>query len=222
MKISKRHSYNHQTDKADISVFIDVFRASTSLPLLFHQGVKEVVLLQNDDLIPSFLDKEYILVSEVYSKGMDNSPSQILGTNLKDKNIVLRTTNFTTAILNNLSFNSGLAASFANIGAITQYIQNQNPETLEIVMASQYSRREAAVEDESCADMLEGLLLGMRFSEIPNLSGINTQIEELKKSDFKYFDHYWKDLDIALTIDQVSIVPRIINENRKIVRFVVD
>ena len=209
-------------DSYDISVFIDVFRASTSLVFLFHQGVKEIVLPQEDDLIPSLLKNGYLLVSEVYTEGLDNSPSQILNTRLKDEKIVLRTTNFTTAILNNLDFKLGLAACFANIGAIAQYIKNLNPVAIEIIMASQFNRGQPAVEDESCADMLEGLLSGSKSSVIPNLDRINSYIEERKKSGIKYLDHYWDDLDIAMTIDQVSIVPKIVKDNKETVRFIVD
>lgn len=222
MKISKRNSYEHSTKRYDISVFIDVFRASTSLLYLFHQGVKEVVLPQHDDLIPSLLKKEFILVSEVYAEGLDNSPSQILNSKLKDKSIVLRTTNLTTSIVNNSNFSLAVVAGFANIGEVTKYIQRLGVTTIEIIMASNYEKKQVAVEDESCANMLEGYLKGENLSEIPNLNKIKNNIEEFRNKGFKMPEHYWTDLNIAMSIDKVSIVPRIIQENNEIIRFILN
>jgi len=222
LKILKRHSYEHSSYTFDISVFIDVFRASTSLLCLFHQGVKEVILPQKDDLIPSLLTKEFQLVSEVYSEGLDNSPSQILNSNLKGKKIMLRTTNLTTVIINNSKFKHAVVAGFANIGAIVQYIQNLNPATTEIIMASHYEKNQVALEDKSCADMLEGLLYGEYFSEIPNLNSIKNEIENRKKSKFYYPEHYWNDLNLAMRIDSIPIVPRILKENKEVIRFVLN
>lgn len=221
MDITKRHAFERQAATFDVSVFIDVFRASTSLSYLFHQGVKEVILPRHDEHIPSLLKEGFWLVSEVYSDGLDNSPSQILNTELKDQNVVLRTTNFTTAILHNSNFKLGIAAAFVNIGAVSKFIQSINPTTIEIIMAGHFSKKQGAVEDESCANMLEGLLNGNECLKIPNLDNVNSYIEDRKKHSFEYPDHYWNDLKLALMINQVTFVPRIIKEHKDMVRFVV-
>ena len=220
MNIVKRHAYEQKEKTHEMTVFIDVFRASTSLLYLFQRNVEEIILPLNDDRIPTLLNQGYVLVSEVLSDGLDNSPTQILNTNLHGKKVILRTGNLSTAILNNPPCHHAVVAGFANIGIVGQHIRTVSPCSVELLMASHYTEKRAALEDESCAELLECILQGESCKGIPYLMDIEAEIESRKSRSLNYPAHYWEDLTLALQVDSVPMIPKIIKRVDDVFQFV--
>ena len=75
MKIHLRNSYEPALPDSDLTVFVDVFRASTTLCSIMSRPVKKVLGINDYDIIKKHLNEEFILFSEVFNDGYDNSPT---------------------------------------------------------------------------------------------------------------------------------------------------
>jgi 2-phosphosulfolactate phosphatase len=169
-------------EASGVAVIIDVFRAFSCEPLLFHFGARKIIL-ESDPARALALKKaypEYLLVGEVNEvpiEGADlgNSPSEIVlkgGTYFKDKIVVHRTTaGVTGATAAVAKAHEVLLASFLTAKAVAAYILKKNPLRTTLVAMGERALKPAP-EDEACADYLEHLLTGKAYDPVETLKNI--------------------------------------------------
>lgn len=165
-----------------MAVIIDVFRAFSCEPLLFHFGARKIIL-ESDPAKATALKKtrpEYLLVGEVNEvpiEGADlgNSPSEIVlkgEAYFKDKIVVHRTTAGVTGATAALrKAQEVLLASFLTAKAVAAYILRKNPPRVTLVAMGERAAKPAP-EDEACADYLEHLLTGKAYDPVETLKNI--------------------------------------------------
>jgi len=150
------------------TVVVDVFRAFTCAPLLFHLGVKRSILVSTPD--EAFELKkgqpDLLLIGEtggVPIEGFDlgNSPSQILSQEpgfFQGRTVVQRTSSGVQGAIAALEgADEVLLGSFSLASSIAKYITDRSPEVVSVV-AMGIQLKENAPEDEWCARYIAHLL----------------------------------------------------------------
>jgi 2-phosphosulfolactate phosphatase len=156
-------------EASGLVVIIDVFRAFSCQPLLFHFGAGKVIL-EGDPFKARGLKREhpeYVLIGEVNEvpiEGSDlgNSPSEIIlkgESFFKGKTVVHRTTaGVAGAVAAVDKAEEVILGSFMTAKAVAAYIKRKRPAHVTLVAMGDRGERKAP-EDEGCADYLEHLLL---------------------------------------------------------------
>ena len=173
MEIRRLSLLEGSLNAAGVSVVIDVFRAFTCEPLLFHYGVKSITLEYD---IEKCLAKEgdYIRIgenNEVPIEGFDltNSPFLIMEQRTRffsSRDIIHRTTSGVRGAINALdNSDTVLLASFVNAKATADLIKKIDPELVSIVAMGIRSVIKAP-EDEFCGDYIQSLLTGERYDHV--------------------------------------------------------
>jgi 2-phosphosulfolactate phosphatase len=169
-------------EASGVAVIIDVFRAFSCEPLMFHFGVRKIIL-ESDPAKAVALKKahpEYRLVGEVNEvpiEGADlgNSPSEIVlkgAAYFKDKIVVHRTTAGVTGAAAALEkAQEVLLASFLTAKAVAGYLVRKNPSRITLVAMGERAAKPSP-EDEACADYLEHLLTGKAYDPVETLKHI--------------------------------------------------
>ncbi|MFC1539055.1 2-phosphosulfolactate phosphatase [Candidatus Latescibacterota bacterium] len=195
MLIKRLALYNGALEARGMTVIIDVFRAFTCEPLLYHFGVREIVLEYD---IEKCLEMEgnYIRIgenNELPIEGFDltNSPFHIMekGKNFfYGRNVIHRTTSGVLGAVYALEHSEEvILASFNNARATAEYIKNHNPELVSIVSMG-IRTKENAVEDDYCGDYIESILMGNNFDyyEAVNKILLNETAQKFLRGDKPY------------------------------------
>lgn len=220
LNVTIRNSYQSPAVKHDLTVFIDVFRASTTLLTLLKHGAGEVVGINDSALVRTYMSRGYLLVSEVINEGLDNSPSQVENHGVSGEKVVMKTGNLITAIFNNLHFEQAVVAGFANLDEVTGYIRQNGHRTIDIVAASHFEERYAALEDVSCAQTLADRLRGIPVNNTPLIREIHGRISRKRHTGVSGLpEHYWTDVEFALRMNTIPLVPEIIKLDDGVVEF---
>ncbi len=161
------------------AVIIDVFRAFTCEPLMFHYGARKVCLEGDIDRCLE-MRGDAILVgerNEVPIEGFDltNSPRMILERGreyFEGRTVIHRTTSGVTGALAAMEHaDEVLLASFVNAKATAAYIARKKPAEASIVGMGIRSMANAP-EDDFCGDYIEHLLNGRPYDHIEALRTI--------------------------------------------------
>jgi 2-phosphosulfolactate phosphatase len=176
----KRFSLREGAQNArGLAVIIDVFRAFTCEPLMFHYGAREILLegaiekcltMRGDALLVGEHD-------EIPISGFDltNSPYLIMEKGpafFGQRRVIHRTTSGVTGALAALENSEEvLLASFVNALATAEYIKNRQPELVSLV-AMGIRSVEKAPEDEYCGDYLESLLTAKPYDHLQAMRAI--------------------------------------------------
>jgi 2-phosphosulfolactate phosphatase len=177
------------------TVIIDVFRAFTCEPLLYHYGVSEIIL-ESDIKTCLAIKGDYIRIgenNELPIEGFDltNSPSLIMKKGRDfffGKRVIHRTTSGVCGAVNALPHSDEvLLASFANARATADYIREHDPELVSIV-AMGIRTKEHAVEDDLCGDYIESMLSGGTFDHFEAAGTIlsNETAQKFLRGDKSY------------------------------------
>lgn len=149
-----------------LTVVIDVFRAFSLACYMADKGAKDIIPIANIDKAYELKQNntDYILVGERNERvpvGFDygNSPTHILGADLKGKTIVHTTSAGTQGLVNAVNASERLTGSFVNAPAIVRYIQSQKPESVSLVCMG-YSMKHPTEEDTFCAEYIKAMLEG--------------------------------------------------------------
>jgi 2-phosphosulfolactate phosphatase len=110
-----------------IVVVVDVFRATSAICTAFENGVAAIVPVATIEEAIALKQKGYLAAAERDGKVVDgfelgNSPYDYQPENIKDKKVVLSTTNGTQAIEAAKYASQLLIGSFVNISAIADYL----------------------------------------------------------------------------------------------------
>lgn len=156
-----------------LAVIIDVFRAFSCEPLMFHYGAREVVL-EGDVRKCLAMRSGAVLVGErdgLPIRGFDltNSPYLIIKKGrsfFHRKKVIHRTTSGVTGALAALEkCDEVLLASFLTARATADYIRSKAPETVSIVAMGTRAVLKAP-EDEFCGDYIQSLLTGEPYDHV--------------------------------------------------------
>jgi 2-phosphosulfolactate phosphatase len=191
------------------TVIIDVFRAFTCEPLMFHLGAQEVILEGDVDRCKALRDAGGgILVGEVNEipiPGFDltNSPYLILQKGrsfFEGKTVIHRTTSGVTGTLIAMKHSSEVwLGSFLTAKAIADHIRQSRPEVVSLVAMGIRSAAPAP-EDEACADYIESLLTGKPFDWVERVADIlgNETAQKFLRGDRPYLPKE----DVALCLQR--------------------
>lgn len=184
-----------------LTVIIDVFRAISVENHLFSWGIDHIIAVGDLDRARELkaLHDDYILIGErggVRCEGFDfgNSPSQIMGADVKGKTAVHTTSAGTQGIANAIHADRILVASLNNAAATAAYIREQNPDEVSLVAMGNMGISDAK-EDLLCADYIEALLTGSSIDMTARVKALETDggehfFDPAKASVFPTEDFY--------------------------------
>jgi len=161
------------------AVIIDVFRAFTCEPLMYHYGAEKIILEEDIESCRKMRGKA-VLVGErdglpIESFDLTNSPSMIIregGKLFGNRIVVHRTTAGVTGAVAAMEFAENvLLSAFVNAKATAEYILRRGIERVSIVAMGSRST-EKAPEDEFCADYIESLLAGKEYDHVEAMGAI--------------------------------------------------
>ena len=123
-------------DRKSIVVVVDVLRATSAMCTAFHHGVNKIIPVSTVEDALDYRDAEnHILAAERNGKmvrGFDfgNSPLQYQNTDVKEKTLVMTTTNGTKAINIAKADHQVVVGSFLNIDALVAWLEQQQEEVI--------------------------------------------------------------------------------------------
>jgi 2-phosphosulfolactate phosphatase len=155
------------------AVVIDVFRAFTCEPLMYHYGAEKVMLEGDIERCREFRGDSILVgeMNEVPIEGFDltNSPWLIMNRGrafFEGRTVIHRTTSGVTGAIAALErADEVLLASFATARATAAWLKHRNPPVVSIVAMGIRSVQKAP-EDEFCGDYIESLLTGKPYDHI--------------------------------------------------------
>ncbi len=185
------------------AVLIDVFRATSTIPVMFLRNARSVRPFPKIREARKFArsNRDAVLVGERFGirvPGFDfnNSPSDILEAELEGKDIAFTSTNG-TRVLNLLSGSDRiLIASFINHSATVEKLK----ESEEVWLVRADRPDGVSQEDEIYADYLKKSLLG----EKPDLEEYKKRIRNCNGSKILARLGYSRDVEMALRADLAS------------------
>lgn len=127
--------FERYTNPKSIVVVIDILRATSVINTAFHYGVKEIIPVETLDEAVNFKEQEnYIVGAErnaMLIEGFDfgNSPFHYMNEKVKNKTLILTTTNGTKA-LKKVENHHAITASFINFEAIINYLTVQTKDVI--------------------------------------------------------------------------------------------
>jgi len=144
----------------DLAILIDVYRATSSIICAAHKGAKEIYAVKT--LEEMFAEKERnpscILCGErnaLKPDGFDfgNSPLELLNTDLKDKTVLISTSNGTrTLTAFSQKSRRFIAASFLNLSETVNFIKRYNYRKIILLCAGSWEK--FSLEDYLCACLI--------------------------------------------------------------------
>jgi len=179
-----------------ITVIIDVFRAFTCEPLMYHYGAGKIILESDIETCRHYAGTA-ILIGEKdgrFIEGFDllNSPWHIMARgkeNFNNRTVVHRTTSGVTGAVAAMNHSDEvLLASYVNARATAQYIRNLNPDLVSIV-AMGVATIKKTPEDEFCGDYIENLLAQTPYDHIRALHAIlsDESAQKFLRGDKPYY-----------------------------------
>lgn len=168
------------------AVIIDVFRAFTLEPYLFHNGCEKIIQVKTVKEAFELKQKhpEYILIGERDGKKTDgfdygNSPSAIEHTDFTGRTVVHTTTNGVQGIMNAINAERIMTGSFVNAKATVKYITDSHCDRVTLVAMGWRDRD--TEEDLLCADYMKALL------ENRTMDDIDEKLDHLRYLEGKKF-----------------------------------
>ncbi len=213
---------SHQA--SGMTVIIDVFRAFTCEPLMYHYGAERIILEHDIGKCRRFAGKA-LLVGENDGLPIDgfdltNSPSLIIAKGrqyFEGRTVIHRTTSGVAGAVAAMEHSEEvLLASFVNARATAQYIMNRNPELVSIVAMGVVPAMKTP-EDELCGDYIESLLTDKPYDHISAVNAIlsDESAQKFLRGDKSYYPR--EDPAICLQRDLVDFALRARCEGEMIV-----
>jgi phosphosulfolactate phosphohydrolase-like enzyme len=207
MKISLRPGYEPESANApDLRIIIDVFRASTTTLAILENGARTLMIANDFELLKKFSEDGYLIVSEVFDLGIDNSPTLVKALGVQDRNVALKTSNLTTALEKNSSVEA-IIACFNNLGAVFAHTLAGGYQNVEIVPAGHMASQQMNFEDRHCAEILKESLESQSL-RTPDGTALKGRVSELCRAKSRT-PHYLDDLNLAVRPNISTGVPKI-------------
>ncbi|MXV51053.1 2-phosphosulfolactate phosphatase [Pedobacter sp. HMF7647] len=123
--------------ESSIVVIIDIFRATSSICYGIENGAEAIIPVSQVEECAAYRDKglNYLLAAErngevVIGFDFGNSPFAYTAEKVKDKTVVLTTTNGTHALHLSLKAKKIVVGSFLNLSALSEWLKVQNDDIL--------------------------------------------------------------------------------------------
>ena len=119
-------------DRKSVVVVVDVLRATSAMCTAFHHGIERIIPVSTVEEALDFRDGENVILAAERNgkrvRGFDfgNSPLQFIENNVKEKKMVMTTTNGTKAISIAKRDHQVVIGSFLNIDALTSWLTKQD------------------------------------------------------------------------------------------------
>ncbi len=184
------HYYNKENL---IVVVVDILRATTVISTAFEYGIKSVIPVETLEEALSYKEKEnYIIAAERNTKIIEgfnfgNSPHHYMNKDIKEKELVLTTTNGTKAI-HKAKENILITASYINIDAVKRYLIQEQKDI--VILCSGWKNR-FNLEDSIFAGDLATLILDSNkyISNCDSLSASQTLFRSAKSDLFRFLEN---------------------------------
>ena len=221
MKIHRLSLDSGAKQARGIAVIIDVFRAFTCEPLMYHLGAREIIVESDVEKCRS-IDPDGILVGEINGidiEGFDlgNSPTRIMErgrTFFDGRRVIHRSTSGVTGTLAALEYaDKVLVGSYINASATCAYIRDKSPDIVSIVAMGVVPDKITTPEDEFCGDYMEHLLKGTPYDHV---TALETILSDESAQKFLRGDKPWyprEDAVYCLQRDSLNCVLRASAEN---------
>lgn len=152
----------HHYDEGDkLVLVVDILRATSVISTAFHYGISELIPVSSLEEAKQYLNKEgYIVAAERNAEPIEgiplgNSPFQYMNDDVKNKRLVLTTTNGTKSI-KLASKHEVISASFVNQDAVYNFIMKSKKDV--VVLCSGWKGL-VNMEDSIFAGILSDRLL---------------------------------------------------------------
>jgi len=219
-------SYALYERKDAIVVVVDILRATSAICTAFQYGVASITPVASIDEALVYQKHGFIVAAErkgevVEGFSMGNSPFSFMNPELKDKNIVLTTTNGTQAI--NVAKNAYklLIGSFLNLQALTDRLLEENKDV--VILCSGWKDR-FNIEDTLFAGALAEALIKSGNFEAGCDSAIaavhlfilaDGDLEEFleNSSHRKRLNHLGleEDVKFCLSMNKMTVIPQLMD-----------
>lgn len=212
MEIRRLSLISGAREATGLAVIIDVFRAFTTDAYVIANGAERIFPVGTVDeaLELRKLHPDWLLMGErggVKVEGFDfgNSPDEVMNVDFSGKTVIQTTGAGTQGIVNARGADEIILGSFVMAEAIVDHILGRAPEEVSLV-AMGWNGREPTLEDELCAEYLEGRLGGGR----PDFEGMRDRIRETAQGA-KFFDpaqpqYHEGDFYAAMDLDRFPFV----------------
>jgi len=122
---------NQYNISESIVVVIDIFRATSSICYGIENGATSIIPVSSIEACEDYRESQYLLAAErdgqvVVGFDFGNSPFAYTSEKVKDKTIVLTTTNGTRAINESQHAHQIVVGSFLNLNALCDWLKAQN------------------------------------------------------------------------------------------------
>lgn len=222
--------YYNISPEANIIVIVDIFRATSTIVTALANGAKSVIPVQSIEEARNYKIKGYLVAGEKNGVPLDgfdfgNSPLEFTPEKVKDKEIVITTTNGTQAI--QVAKNKGeiIIGSFLNLNAIADYILSKDNN---VIMLCAGWKNKFNLEDFVFAGSLTHILYNagkFEFDSDSALLGYLTFDRSRRKlKEFLNMASHKKrlenlnldaDIDFCLSLNKYSVIPKLIDDKIK-------
>lgn len=154
---------SRQLNAGNVTVAVDVLRATTAICAAFMAGASSVVPLDSTDPLPGYHSQGYIIAAERNGLKLPlatcgNSPTEYLTMNLQGKNLAYSTTNGTVAITMAVQSSQLFVGAFANISVLADALRHQASNDDVVLLCSGW-RGDPSIEDTLfCGALIDRLL----------------------------------------------------------------
>jgi len=223
MKIHRLSGIEGAQEVRGVTAVIDVFRAFTCEPLMYHFGAAQIILMHDIEACRRFTGKALLVGEEggrtIEGFDLSNSPSQIIAHGrrfFEGRTVIHRTTSGVAGALAALERSDEvLLASYVTARATAQHILRLAPDEVNIV-AMGVAHVTETPEDNLCGDYLESLLTGSPYDHIGALDRIlsDESAQKFLRGDKSYYPR--EDVVICLQRDLFDFVLRAERKDGKV------
>ena len=127
--------FSHYDEGNKLVLVVDILRATSVISTAFHYGISELIPVSSVEQAKQYMNKEgYIVAAERNAEPIEgiplgNSPFQYMNDDVKNKRLVLTTTNGTKAI-KLASKHEVISASFVNQDAVYDFIMKSEKDVI--------------------------------------------------------------------------------------------
>lgn len=201
-----------------IVVVIDILRASSTITTIIDHGAEALIAVVDEANASKYKNKDYLIGGERNGEtisGFDfgNSPFHYKKNLVKDKTIVLTTTNGTRCVQMSSNASDVIIGSFLNLSAVANYLKNKNKD---VVLFCAGWKNKVNLEDSLFAGALAKKLTNAHLDDSTllcmdafEMSGKDLFKTLQKSNHFQRLEKKGviKDIEYCCKLDTTNIVP---------------
>lgn len=167
MRINRYWSWETPKILSDVCVVIDVYAATTNIPIILSQKPQNLLIVNEGNLLRARRKFSGCLVTGESNKlppsvfDAKNLPYEIKKLNLVNKNVLYMSNNGSRVIENLVKcfVPTIITASFANIITVSDWIKNNNFSSIDLIAAGDLGiKGQKSLEDDYCSKALGTLI----------------------------------------------------------------